>query len=60
MPAVFAPRTRPWGFILGIEDGWFRYDRVGFLQWSALGRKRYAAGDSNTYIEASGQAAFAF
>ena len=49
-----------WGFILGIEDGWFRYDRSGFLQWSALGRERYAAGDSATYTEASGQAAFAF
>lgn len=49
-----------WGFIFGIEDGWFRYDRSGFLQWSVIGRERYAAGDSATYTEASGQAAFAF
>lgn len=49
-----------WGMIFGIEDGWFRYDRSGHLQWSELGRERYAAGDSVTYTEASGQAAFAF
>ncbi|WP_430442293.1 hypothetical protein [Shinella sp.] len=49
-----------WGMIFGIEDGWFRYDRAGFLQWSELGRERYAAGDSATYMQASGQAAFAF
>jgi hypothetical protein len=40
------------GFIFGIEDGWFRHDRSGFLQWSTLGRERYAAGDSATYTEA--------
>lgn len=49
-----------WGMIIGIEDGWFRHDRSGYLQWSELGRERYAAGDSATYTEASGQAAFAF
>jgi hypothetical protein len=49
-----------WGFIFGIENGWFRHDRSGHLQWSELGRERYAAGDSVTYTEASGQAAFAF
>ncbi|MCM5689737.1 hypothetical protein M8037_13155 [Sinorhizobium meliloti] len=49
-----------WGMILGIEDGWFRHDRAGFLQWSELGRERYAAGDSASYVQASGQAAFAF
>ncbi len=49
-----------WGMILGIEDGWFRYDRAGFLQWSEIGRERYAAGESATYIQASGQTAFAF
>jgi len=49
-----------WGMIFGIEDGWFRYDRAGFLQWSELGRERYAAGDSATYMQASGQSAFAF
>lgn len=49
-----------WGMIFGIEDGWFRYDRSGFLQWSEQGRERYAAGDSATYTQTSGQAAFAF
>lgn len=49
-----------WGMILGIEDGWFRYDRSGHLQWSELSRERYAAGESMTYTEASGQTAFAF
>ncbi|ALR23157.1 hypothetical protein [Sphingobium baderi] len=49
-----------WGMIHGIEDGWFRHDRSGHLQWSELGRERYAAGDSAIYTEASGQAAFAF
>src|SRR3546814_12331540 len=33
-----------WGFILGIEQGWFKHDRSGHLQWSQLGRDRYAAG----------------
>ena len=46
--------------IFGIEDGWFQYDRSGFLHWSETGRKRYTAGDSGTYVQASGQAAFAF
>lgn len=49
-----------WGFIIGIEDGWFRHDRSGHLQWSQLGRDRYAAGDSASFTESSGQAAFAF
>ncbi|RSV12403.1 hypothetical protein CA235_17205 [Sphingomonas sp. ABOLF] len=49
-----------WGFIFGIEDGWFEYDRSGHLEWSAFGRDRYAIGDSTTYTETSGQAAFAF
>jgi len=49
-----------WGMIFGIEDGWFRYDRSGFLQWSELGRERYTAGESVTYTQASGQTAFAF
>ena len=49
-----------WTFILGIEDGWFEYDRSGHLQWSELGRNRHAAGTKQTYVEASGQAAFAF
>lgn len=49
-----------WGFIIGIEDGWFQHARSGHLQWSQLGRDRYAAGDSASFIEASGQTAFAF
>lgn len=49
-----------WAMIVGIEDGWFKYDRAGFLQWSPYGRDRYGAGESATYTETSGQAAFAF
>lgn len=49
-----------WGMIFGIEDGWFRHDRSGHLQWSELGRQRYAAGDADTFTEAGGQGAFAF
>lgn len=49
-----------WGMIIGIEDGWFRHDRSGHLQWSQLGRDRYAAGDGQTFTSASGQGAFAF
>src|SRR3546814_3600454 len=36
---------KAWSFIIGIEDGWFSYDRSGHLQWSPMGRDRYAAGD---------------
>lgn len=49
-----------WAHIFGIEDGWMEYDRAGFLQWSALGRSRWEAGDSATFVEASGQGGFAF
>lgn len=49
-----------WALIYGIEDGWFEYDRSGFLQWSDYGRDRYAAGEEVTFTEASGQTAFAF
>ena len=49
-----------WGLILGIEAGWFAYTRDGFLRWTEAGRDRYSAGDSISYTEASGQAAFAF
>jgi len=52
---------RAWGRILGIEAGWFRHDRAGFLAWTQHGRDRYAAGDAATYTDsATGQAAFAF
>lgn len=49
-----------WGMIVGIEDGWFKHDRAGFLSWSELGRDRYAAGEKDTFTEKSGQEAFAF
>lgn len=52
--------ARAWGKIVGVERGWFAYDRSGFLQWAEEGRTRYAAGDGPTYTEASGQEAFAF
>lgn len=56
-----SPEDQAWAFIFGIEDGWFEYDRAGFLQWSVKGRDRYSAGDASTYVEAkTGQAAFAF
>lgn len=49
-----------WAFIHGVEDGWFELDRSLHLQWSELGRSRYAAGEETTFTEVSGQAAFAF
>lgn len=51
---------RAWGRIIGIERGWFGYDRSGFLQWTPAGRDRYEAGDAPTFVETTGQAAFAF
>jgi hypothetical protein len=53
--------SRAWGRILGIESGWFIYDRSGFLQWSRKGRDLYAAGGAATFTESTtGQTAFAF
>ncbi|MFQ3621914.1 MAG: hypothetical protein SNJ73_00060 [Acetobacteraceae bacterium] len=52
--------TLAWALIHGIEDGWFAYDRSGFLYWTSAGRERYAAGDQDTFTTASGQGAFAF
>ena len=52
--------TLAWALIHGIEDGWFAYDRSGFLHWTSEGRERYAAGDQDTFTTASGQGAFAF
>ncbi len=49
-----------WGYIFGIEGGWFKHDRAGFLGWTQAGRDRYAAGAESTYTERSGQGAFAF
>ncbi len=52
---------RAWGRILGIEAGWFKHDRAGFLTWTEAGRDRYEAGDAVTFTErATGQVAFAF
>lgn len=55
-----APLTEAWGMIHGIEDGWFAHDRAGFLHWTEKGRERHAAGDAPTFVESTGQAAFAF
>ena len=55
-----SPEDEAWAFIFGIEDGWFNYDRAGFLVWTEKGRDRYAAGDSITFTETSGQTAMAF
>jgi len=53
--------ARAWGRILGIEAGWFKHDRAGFLTWTVAGRDRYEAGDAATFTErATGQVAFAF
>lgn len=50
-----------WGLILGIERGWFAYDRSGFLQWSEAGRDRYAARGSAIVVDSrTGQSGFAF
>jgi hypothetical protein len=54
-------QAQAWSRIIGIESGWFAYDRSGFLQWSQNGRDQYAAAGASTFIESdSGQAAFAF
>jgi hypothetical protein len=58
-PALPAP-VIAWALIHGIEDGWFAYDRAGFLHWTVLGRDRYAAGNAGTFTTTSGQVAFAF
>lgn len=53
--------ARAWGKIIGIEAGWFKHDRAGFLAWTEAGRDRFAAGDADTFTESgTGQAAFAF
>lgn len=52
---------RAWGLVLGLEAGWFAYDRAGFLCWSEMGRDSFAAGPADTFTErATGQLAFAF
>lgn len=54
------PFAEAWAMLHGIEDGWFKYDRSGFLQWTQTGRDRFAAGEADTFTQASGQEAFAF
>jgi hypothetical protein len=49
-----------WALVHGIEDGWFAYDRSGFLHWTGQGRERYDAGETDTFTTATGQGAFAF
>lgn len=49
-----------WAMVIGIETGWFTMDRAGHLAWTQLGRDRHQAGASTTFIERSGQGAFAF
>lgn len=50
-----------WGLILGIERGWFSYDRAGFLHWSQAGRDRYHAAATGVLIDSvTGQSGFMF
>ena len=50
-----------WLRIIGLERGWFDYDRSGRLTWTQAGRDRYAGGGRSSYTEAkTGQCAFAF
>ena len=35
------PYANAWAHILGIEAGWFAYDRAGFLGWTKAGRDRF-------------------
>jgi hypothetical protein len=35
--------NRAWAHIIGIEAGWFGYDRSGFLGWTVKGRQRFGA-----------------
>jgi hypothetical protein len=50
-----------WGLVIGIERGWFAYNRAGFLQWTIAGRNLYGAGAASTFVESdTGQGAFSF
>lgn len=56
-----ASPDRAWSRILGLELGWFAYERAGFICWTQKGRDRFAAGPGDTFTEsATGQIAFAF
>lgn len=60
-PANQSATDTAWAYIVGIETGWFDHDRSGHIQWTRLGRDRYAAGAGPTFIEqTTGQGAFAF
>lgn len=49
-----------WAFLTGLERGWFSY-RGQHLEWTQMGRDRYAAGPDALFIQSEGgQAAFAF
>jgi hypothetical protein len=54
-----------WLRIIGLERGWFDYERSGHMFWTQVGRDRYAGGGGGggrfSYTEAkTGQGAFAF
>lgn len=53
------PDREAWGMMLGVEAGWFAWDRNGHLQWTPAGRDAFGTGDS-VRVEASGQHAFTF
>ena len=43
MASPSAHEETAWCLVLGIETGWFGYDRSGFLQWTQAGRDRYTS-----------------
>src|SRR3546814_20132021 len=51
---------KAWSFIIGIEDGWFSYDRSGHLHWSPLAGNRSAAANAAAFTEETGRPAFPF
>lgn len=55
------PEDKAWGLVVGIERGWFAYDRGGYLRWTAKGRDLHAAGGAASFVESdTGQSAFTF
>ena len=48
-----------WGFVHGIEDGWFGY-RSGHLEWTPLGRKRHGDDTSSELAPTVSQHSFDF
>lgn len=47
-----------WGYVTGVERGWFIYDRAGFLVWSEKGRLRYE--DGNWSVKSGGGVQMSF